>query len=207
MRKSKRLRGSSGQALIETALILPLLLLIVLNAVNFAYFFLMALNITSASRSGGIYSVMGGATPATIPLPWAGPSTATTSVSYLAYQDLTGAVYTPTTSAGIQVCSTGATNPPSVLSAGTATERTPCAQFGTVGSFSPSVSDPETTTGVPGSGVPIFLLNRVDVAYQFSPPIPITPFNLIVLASPICSSSGGTVTCTFYRHVDMREMQ
>ena len=45
MRNTKHSRGSSGQALIETALVLPLLLFIVLNAVNFAYFFLMALNI------------------------------------------------------------------------------------------------------------------------------------------------------------------
>lgn len=105
MRKSKRFSGSSGQALIETALILPLLLMIVLNAVNFGYFYLMALNITAASRSSGIYSIMGGATPASLPLPNAGPVTTTTTVSYLAYQDLTGAVYSPSTSnTGVQVC-------------------------------------------------------------------------------------------------------
>lgn len=204
MRRSKRLRGSSGQALIETALILPLLLMIVLNAVNFGYFYLMALNITAASRSGGIYSIMGGATPSAGPLPTPGPSTSTTSVSYLVYQDLTGAVYAPTTNAGVQVCTMTATSPPSVLNAGTTSEHTPCTSFGTVGTFPTSSPDPELNAA---SSAPAFVLNRVDVAYQFSPPIPLAPFNIMALATPACSSAGGTVTCTFYRHVEMRTMQ
>ena len=202
MRKTNLVCG--GQSLIETVLILPFLLTIVLNAVNFAYFFLMALNITSASRSAATYSVMGGATPAAIALPKAGPNTTATTVSYLAYQDLTGAVYAPYSNAGVQVCSTAATSPPSVLSAGTLNERTPCASFGSVGSFRASQPDPELNSS---NTAPAFLLNRVDVAYRFSPPIPLSPFNIIVLASPICSSSQGTVTCTFYRHAVMREMQ
>src|SRR5579863_1393684 len=201
MRKSKRLRGCSGQALIETALILPLLLMVVLNAVNFGYFYLMALNITASSRSSGIYSIMGGATPAALPLPNAGPVTTTTSVSYLAYQDLTGAVYSPSTSnTGVQVCSTSVG---AVINPGTTTMHTPCTSFG-IGSFPASDVDPELNLG---KTAPAFLLNRVDVAYQFSPIIPLAPFNIMALATPACSSSAGTVTCTFYRHVEMREMQ
>ena len=201
MRKSKHLRGSSGQALIETALILPLLLMIVLNAVNFGYFYLMALNITAASRTSGIYSVMGGATPAALPLPKAGPVTTTTTVSYLAYQDLTGAVYTPsTTNTGVQVCSSSVG---AILNPGTTTMRTPCTSYG-VGSFPASQPDPERNAA---NTAPAFLLNRVDVAYRFSPIIPLAPFNIMALATPACSSSAGTVTCTFYRHVEMREME
>src|SRR5258706_10531257 len=106
MRIRRLARNSSGQALVETALIMPLMLIVVLNAVNFAFFFLMALNITAASRTSGIYSVMGGATPAAKALPSAGPETTSSSVSYLAYQDLTGAVSTPSTSnTGVKVCS------------------------------------------------------------------------------------------------------
>ena len=204
MRKTNPIRGESGQSLIETVLILPFLLTVVLNAVNFAYFFLMALNITSASRSAATYSVMGGATPAAIALPKAGPNTTASTVSYLAYQDLTGAVYAPYSHAGVQVCSTAVTNPPSVLNAGTLNQRTPCASFGPVGSFQASQPDPELNSS---NTAPAFLLNRVDVAYRFSPPIPLSPFNIIVLAGPICTSSQGIVTCTFYRHAVMREMQ
>jgi len=191
----KLARNSSGQALIETAIMLPLLLVIVLNAVNFAFFFLMALNITSSSRSSGIYSVMGGATPAVKALPPAGPQTTASSVSYLAYQDLTGAVSTPSTSnTGINVCSSTV----GITGKGSTTATT-CTSNGAGGGFPSSAeADPEA---------PSFLLGRVDVAYQFSPPIPFSTFNLIVLAAPNCVSSGGTVTCTFYRHVVMREMQ
>lgn len=191
----KLARNSSGQALIETAIMLPLLLVIVLNAVNFAFFFLMALNITSSSHSSGIYSVMGGATPAARALPPAGPQTTASTVSYLAYQDLTGAVSTPSTSnTGVNVCSSTVG-----ISGSGSTTVTTCTSNGAGGGFPSSAeADPEA---------PSFLLGRVDVAYQFSPPIPFSAFNLIVLAAPNCVSSGGTVTCTFYRHVVMREMQ
>ena len=199
MKKLRRLHGSSGQALIETALMLPILLTIVLNAVNFAYFFLMALNITSASRSSGIYSVMGGATPSALPIPAAGPSDTTTTVSYLAYQDLTGAVFSPTTAGSVQVCSSSV----GLLNVGTKSMQAACSTFGS-GSFPAAEPDPELNVG---KTAPAFILNRVDVAYQFSPPIPLMPFNILVLANPICSSKAGTVTCTFFRHIEMREMQ
>jgi Flp pilus assembly protein TadG len=191
----KLARNNSGQALIETALILPLLLTIVLNAINFAFFFLMALNITSSSRSSGIYSIMGGATPAAQAVPQAGPYDTNTSVSYLAYQDLTGAVYTPTpTNTGVNVCSSTV----GVSGTGGATVTT-CTSSGIGGGFPTSAdADPEA---------PAFLMGRVDVAYKFSPPIPLTPFNALLLLATNCTSSGGTVTCTFYRHVVMREMQ
>ena len=42
MRTRRIVRESAGQALIETAIIVPLLLTIVLNAVNFAFFFLIS---------------------------------------------------------------------------------------------------------------------------------------------------------------------
>ncbi|MGZ4733874.1 MAG: TadE/TadG family type IV pilus assembly protein [Terriglobales bacterium] len=200
MRMPKFVRGNSGQALVETILILPLLLIIILNAVNFAYFFLMALNITSASRSSAIYSVMGSSTPAAAALPNAGPVGTTTTVSYLAIQDLTGAVYSPSTggtgNTGIHVCSPTV----GILNAGTTTQKSDCTTIGSIGSFSAADPDPEMNEG---NTVPAFLLNRVDIAYQFRTPIPIFPFNAIVLISSACNSGG---TCTFYRHSVMRVM-
>jgi len=196
-------RPAAGQALMEFVLMVPILLMIVLNAINFAYFFLMALNITAAARSSGLYSITGGATPAAIVPPPAGPTTTTTSVSYIAYQDLTGAVYSPTTSnIGMQVCSPSV----GVLNGGTKTQQSKCTttNLGTIGSFPTGADvDPELNAG---KTAPAFLLNRVDVAYQFTPPIPLMPLNILTLLGPNCTSTGGVVTCTFYRHVEMRAM-
>lgn len=190
MRIPKRLRSCSGQSLVETALIMPLLLIVVLNAVNFAFFFLMALNITGASRSSGIYSIMGGATPAAMALPKAGPETTTSTVSYLAYQDL--AVSTPSSSnTGWNVCSSTV----GITGTGNATV-TSCTSSGIGGGFPTSAAaDPEA---------PSFLLGRVDVAYKFTPPIPLSPFTVFLGLAPNCNAAG--TSCTFYRHIVMREM-
>jgi TadE-like protein len=196
MRMNKSVRGSSGQALVETVLLVPLLLIIILNAVNFGYFFLMALNITSASRSSTIYSIMGSSTPAAIGLPKAGPVGTTTTVSYLAIQDLTGAVSSPSTNAGVQVCSPSV----GILNAGTVNQKSQCTTIGSIGSFPAAQPDPELNGD---STAPAFMLNRVDIAYQFTAPIPLFPFDAIVLVSPACNASG---TCTFYRHSVMRVM-
>ncbi len=72
MRTRRIVRESAGQALIETALMLPLILLLVLNCVNFGYFFIVALNLTVAPRSGVEYSILGFQTPASLSLPVAG---------------------------------------------------------------------------------------------------------------------------------------
>ena len=200
MKKSSKRCKHAGQALIETILIMPMLLAIVLNAINFGYFFLMALNITAASRSSALYSISGNESPAAISAPPAGPVNATDSVSYVAYQDLTGAVYAPSSNAGVQVCSPSV----GISNAGTATQKTSCTSFGSIGSFPASSPDPEMNSG---NTVPAFLQNRVDIAYQFTTPIPLMPFNIIVLLAPACDSTGGTVTCTFYRSSVMRVMQ
>jgi uncharacterized membrane protein len=50
------------------------------------------------------------------------------------------------------------------------------------------------------------VLNQVDVAYTFSPLINGSIFNIFILATPVCSSTGGSVSCTFHRQVLMRAM-
>lgn len=184
--------ASSGQSLIETALILPFLLMILLNAINFGYFFLVAINLTSAPRSGVEYSILGYETPAQLSFAPAGPSSLATSTSYLTYQDMTGALYSPANTP-VQVCASvnGLNNP------GLATQASKCTAYGNAATFPAPAPDPES---------PSFVLARVDVVYKFSPLIPGTPFNIVLLASPICTSSGGTVTCSFHRQASMREM-
>src|SRR5947207_8918502 len=100
-------KDSRGQSLVETALMVPFLILLLLNAVNFGYFFLVIVNLTGAARSSALYSIEGSYTPYAQQEPGSGGSTPTTSpgtVTYTAYQDLTGAVWNPT-GASVQVCS------------------------------------------------------------------------------------------------------
>jgi Flp pilus assembly protein TadG len=185
-------RSSSGQSLVETALLLPVLLMLLFNAVNFGYFFLVALNMAAAPRSGVVYSIQGYSSPASGLLPSAGPSTTAATVSYLTYQDMTGAIYSPA-GTPIQVCSQAL----GLNYTGASTQAAKCASFGGAYSFPAAASDPES---------PSFVLNQVDVAYTFSPLINGTIFNIFILAAPVCSSSGGSVSCTFHRQVLMRAM-
>ena len=100
-RKLSRIRDSRGQSLVETALMIPLLLMLILNAVNFGYFLLVTLNLTSAARSGIEYAIQGSSTVANTSLPTASGATATT-VSSLISQELSS--FNSGTLA-VQVCS------------------------------------------------------------------------------------------------------
>jgi TadE-like protein len=191
--RNARPTRSRGQSLVETVLLMPLMLLIVLNVVNFGYFYVVAVNLAAAPRAGVEYSILGFSTPSSLTLPDAGPPSTTTSVSHLSQQDLTGAINAPT-GATIQVCSQ---------------------TVGMNGSASKCVSCTGSTCGAAGNGnpapdldpeAPNFILNRVDVTYTFSPLIPGTPFGLALLPMTACTASGGNVTCTFHRQVSMREM-
>ena len=198
IRKTAWRRGQTGQSLVETVLMLPLLLLVLLNAVNFAYFYLVALNLTAASRTGALYAMIGSSTPAGTALPPAA-GTSSLTASYLTYQDMTGALNAPG-SATVQVCSAGlgvnGTGSSQTAKCETCTSSTTCGATPGTGSPAPD-ADPEA---------PTFVLNRVDVIYTFTPIIPGTPFGLALLPLSACTASGGSVTCTFHRQVSMRAM-
>lgn len=200
------LTASSGQALIETALVVPFLLALALNVINFSYLFVVAINLAAAPRSGALYAILGDATPASANagfpgLPPAGSSTTTTSVSYLTYQDLTGAVYAPTTNGSVQVCSTTACAAGSGCVSGSGTSQaSECQTFG----GTPSYPFPAPTPDPENNGTnPMFYVSRVDIAYQFQPLVPGFIFNLFTVVIPACGSSG---TCVFDRTAVMREM-
>jgi len=185
---------------------LPVLLLVVCNVVNLGYFFLVIVNLTGASRTATMYSAEGSSTPANSPLPSSGGASPTTnllSVTYLAFQDMTGALWNPT-GATVQVCSpininssgSGVNgNPPTPANqkanCETCTSGSGCSAAGT-GSPVPS-ADPEA---------PLFVLNEVDITYSFSALIPGTIFNVPLDASGLCNSG----SCTFTRSARMRAM-
>ena len=207
--KNKSGRSTRGQSLVETVLMLPLLLLIVCNVVNLGYFFLIIVNLTGASRTSALYSIEGSYSPYAQQEPPSGTATGGSgtggilstpgTVAYTVYQDLNGAVWNPT-GASVQVCTqmnlnagsgvNGAGNA-QVANCETCTSSGGC---GTAGTGSPAPSaDPEA---------PSFVLNQVDITYNFSTLIPGTMFNLPLQASAMCN--GGS--CTFTRRARMRSM-
>jgi hypothetical protein len=178
-------RCTSGQALLETALVLPLLLALVFNCINFGYFFLVALNISAAPRSGVEYSILGESTPGSIIEP------ATALVSTITTGDITGGL-SGGANAGVQVCSK-TPRAGALVNPGTATQTAKCDQFNSSPLYTPA-SDPES---------PLFVLQRVDVTYKFTPIIPGRPFGIALMPVAICSAAGN---CTFHRQVSMRAM-
>jgi len=184
-RKLSLVKDSRGQSLVETALMIPLLLVLILNAVNFGYFLLVTLNLTSAARSGIEYAIQGSSAVANRSLPQA-TGTAAATVSSLISQELSS--FNSGTLA-VQVCSLN-------LGSGSGTSpTTTCTTSGPGGQFATPHSDPESASG--------FALNRIDVSYTFNTLIPTAAFNLVVGSFPTCKING---SCTFTRHAEMRAM-
>jgi Flp pilus assembly protein TadG len=204
-------RDSRGQSLIETALMMPIVLMLILNAINFGYYFFVTVNLTATARSAVTYAIEGSATPLAGAFPSSGPATNTTigraTVTYLAQQDMTGALWNPT-AASVEVCSQAnlsGTAGTQVSGGNTLTNcvtcsGTTCGAVNAAGNATPH-ADPENPSVV-AAGSASFVLNRVTVAYSFPPLIPGRPFNIALLAANICNSS----TCTFIRTAEMRAM-
>jgi hypothetical protein len=199
IRKNSVARGQAGQSLVETVLMMPVLLLLLLNAVNFGYFFFTITNLAAAPRAGVEYSIIGAATPAAIALPITGPSTNALSSSFLTYEDMRGALNAPTANASVQVCSPSA----GIVNPGTTTATAACNTYAGAGvtfTFPAAQVDPELNAG---NTAPAFVLHQVDVAYKFTPLIPGTPFNILLLTFPACDANG---VCVLHRQSVMRGM-
>ena len=168
--------STSGQSLLEVAVVIPMLLALVGYAIDFGYFFIAAASITSAARNAAQYSVLGYQAPDQGPLPTAGPSSSGTSVAEEALGDLVSLINSSTT-ATVEVCS---------KSNGTTGNLAKCTSYGpTVTSYTPS-QDPEA---------PRFVLQRVDITYTVQPPIPMSFFKVSLLP-----------TMQFHRQVSMRAL-
>jgi Flp pilus assembly protein TadG len=138
----------SGQALIEGALMVPLLLLILLNAVNVGYFYWAVINLSEATRGSAEWSIMGTASTLGKQAPPSGPLSDGTSVAFLAFQDISA--FASSSNATVTVCTT---------TFSTGTPITTCNPYGATTTFTPTAdADPEG-----------LVLNRVDIVYQFTP--------------------------------------
>ena len=156
---------ASGSSMVETALVMPVLVLMLCFAIDIGYFFIVSANLVSSARSGVLYSGQGFVSPAQQQLPSAGTSGSlsdTAGVAGLVGGDLSG-LASMTTNTTVEVCSKkiGVTQ----TSNGYVTN---CSTYpsGSL-SFTPD-QDPESNNGM--------LTQRVDVVYTVSPPIPINFF-------------------------------
>jgi TadE-like protein len=198
-RKNRFARVQAGQSIVETVLMMPILLMFLLNAVNFGYFFFTITNLAAAPRMGVEYSIMGGATPSAIELPATGPRAGVLTTSFLTSEDMRGALNAPAANASVQVCSQSA----GMVSAGTTAAKAACVSYpgsNVTFAFPATQSDPELNAG---NTAPAFVLHQVDVAYKFTPLIPGTVFNILLFTFPTCDTNG---VCVLHRQSIMRGM-
>lgn len=170
---SRRLSSAQdGQSLIEVALMVPIFTILVCYAVDFGFLFLAATSLNSAARNAIEYSIQGTSSPAQA----AEPSASLVSNLAIAGIGLSGA---STSTVSVRICS-------SAIGVNTSNNTTQCTSPSTgAGAVSGTPdTDPES---------PEFQLNRVDVVYAVTPPVPI----------PVSVFS----TLTFHRMVEMRAMQ
>jgi len=154
-------KRQDGQALIETALAIPLLLGLAFNMINFGYMWFTLLTIAAAPRMGAEFATQGGAAGTGTAIPSA------TTISNLVYENLTHAINGATTSnATVRVC----TRAVGVDASGVAQ----CTVFGPAFGFSTPAVDPEA---------PTFVLHRVDVNYTVTPVIPGSAFRIFIFSN------------------------
>ena len=176
-------KNNQGSSLIETALVMPVLVLMLCFAIDIGYFFIVAANLVSSSRNAVLYSGQGFVSPAQTQLPSpgsAGSLADTAGAAGLAGGDLSGLAsmssetfvevtyrYQLTPWCQLQpdfeVCSKeiGITH----TSNGYITN---CSTFPSGAlTFTPD-QDPESNNGM--------LTQRVDVVYTVAPPIPVNFF-------------------------------
>jgi Flp pilus assembly protein TadG len=170
---ARRLRQlQQGQSLVEVAIMIPIITLLVCYAVDFGFFFLVATSLNSAARNAIEYSIQGPSSPAQAAEP------AAVMVTNLAIASI-GLSRASTANVSVQVCS-------SAVGVNVSNNTTQCTSPSTgagAATGTPDI-DPES---------PTFQLNRVDLLYTFTPPLPI-PTSIFPMP-------------TFHRVVEMRGIQ
>jgi Flp pilus assembly protein TadG len=141
--------SSGGNSLVEFALILPLILLLVVNIVNFGAFMYAWITVSNAARAGGQYMILGGAS---VGFP---PEATAAQISTIITNDVK--TLPNAASVVVRVC-TDNNGTWKQVSGGT----TACSAGNTDG-----FSDPEPTS---------YVLATVDVTYTYQPLIPLWEF-------------------------------
>jgi hypothetical protein len=167
-----------AQSLIEVALFVPIFTLLLCYAGDLGYFYLVAASLSSSARNAAEYSIQGNAAAATSKLPSGGPVSTTTSVAALAVNDISS-LFNASVTASVYVCSD------SII---TSSHPSRCAMYG--------ASNTNTYTADTDPEGSLFHLNRVDIIYTISPPIPLG----------FLGTSLTLVPTTFHRSLEMRSI-
>jgi TadE-like protein len=149
-------RSRSGQALLESAITVPFLMLIVLNSINIGYYFWAVINLSEATRAGVQWSIMGnGSTLGVAELPPPGDPSLTdvSSVAYLTFQDISG--FASRSNSWVGVCM-------DATPSGGGSVAYSCDNSYGNGSLALTVTPDTDPEGV-------MTLNRVDIVYKFTP--------------------------------------
>lgn len=145
-------RGENGQALIECALVLPILILVILNVVNFGAFIYAWVSVANAARAGAQYWCMGGAMVT-------GPSTPTApQVTAFVRRELASSLPMALpnwNTAQVRLCTNNPNRTPQIV----------CVGSGTV---TPPPLDRDTDTDTTP-----YTLGTVDVTYSYRPVVPL----------------------------------
>ncbi|MEP6961516.1 MAG: PilZ domain-containing protein [Acidobacteriota bacterium] len=140
----RRSRNQSGQSLVEFALLLPVLFLVLVNAVNFGGFFFAWITMANAARGASQYASMAGATVSS-------PKPATSTQIYnVVSQDISSLLNRQ--SLAVRVC----TNTNGTIA---------CNQTGT-GTFTNPATDVRAEAN-------LYVMEWVDVLYTYQPLIPL----------------------------------
>src|SRR5450759_5093355 len=164
--------GQKGQALIEFALILPLLFLLVVNVVNFGGLFSAWITVTHATRSAAQYAVTGPA--------YLGYGAANGMQSTATNADILKLLTNCTAVPHGDMCSLP--NRPSIIVRVCTNNSSGTPAFQAPGTCLSSAADPEPATSV---------VATVDVSYRYCPLIPFWEFPKLGIHSTLrsCSSN------------------
>jgi Flp pilus assembly protein TadG len=144
--------SEKGQSLIEFALMLPLIFLLIVNAVNFGGYLYAGITVANAARAGAEYAIIGGAMASA-------PSPATNAqIAALVTNDILSLPNKAT--AEIRICRNN-----------NGVETCTC-MTGSCTGMTAGPADPENA----GAAAALYVLRTVDVKYTYQPFIPLWDF-------------------------------
>ncbi len=182
VRSARWKHGENGQSLLELAISIPMLLGLAFNLINFAYYWFVVLALSAAPRNAVQFASQGGY--ATGSPSFASTPTASSVCNLLSDNFGNAVLHSSTYSCGsgnvqVRVCSSSI----GVNADGT----TKCSSYGaSLITLSAVAADPEQ---------PKFRLQKVDIVWRVTPPIPGSAFGLVLPGN-----------LNFHRQVTMRNL-